>query len=100
MKYANEIKTFLKQHYRHFNAAALLDAAEGYRKFVENGGSMFLAMAGAMSSAELGLSLAEMIRREKIHAISCTGARAQTWRKMYTTWSPTTITCASQITVN
>ncbi len=38
---------------------------------------MFLAMAGAMSSAELGLSLAEMIRQGKIHAISCTGANLE-----------------------
>lgn len=77
MQHANEIKAFLKHHYRHFNAAALVDAAEGYRKFVGDGGHMFLAMAGAMSSAELGLSLAEMIRQGKIHAISCTGANLE-----------------------
>ncbi|MCL4861274.1 MAG: deoxyhypusine synthase family protein [Caldilineaceae bacterium] len=77
MQYANQIKAFLKHHYRHFNAAALVDAAEGYRKFISDGGHMFLAMAGAMSSAELGLSLAEMIRQGKIHAISCTGANLE-----------------------
>jgi deoxyhypusine synthase len=77
MQYANELKAFLKHHYRHFNAAALVDAAEGYRKFVGDGGQMFLAMAGAMSSAELGLSLAAMIRAGKIHAISCTGANLE-----------------------
>jgi deoxyhypusine synthase len=77
MQYANEVKAFLKQHYRHFNAAAVVDAAEGYRTFIENDGKMLLAMAGAMSSAELGLSLAEMIRQEKIHAISCTGANLE-----------------------
>jgi deoxyhypusine synthase len=77
MQYATEVKAFLKQHYRHFNAAALVDAAEGYRTFVGNGGKMLLAMAGAMSSAELGLSLAEMIRQEKVHAISCTGANLE-----------------------
>ena len=77
MQYGNQIKAFLKHHYRHFNAAALVDAAEGYRKFISDGGHMFLAMAGAMSSAELGLSLAEMIRQGKIHAISCTGANLE-----------------------
>jgi deoxyhypusine synthase len=77
MQYANEIKAFLKHHYRHFNSAALIDAAEGYRTFIEGGGKMLLAMAGAMSSAELGLSLAEMIRQGKIHAISCTGANLE-----------------------
>ncbi|MEZ4555944.1 MAG: deoxyhypusine synthase family protein [Caldilineaceae bacterium] len=74
MEHANSIKAFIKHHYRHFNGAALVDAAEGYRRFIADGGQMFLAMAGAMSTAELGLSLAEMIRAGKVHAISCTGA--------------------------
>ena len=73
----NAIKAFIKHHYRHFNAAALADAAEGYRTFIGGGGHMLLAMAGAMSTAELGLSLAEMIRQDKIHAISCTGANLE-----------------------
>jgi len=77
MQEANSIRAFIKHHYRHFNAAALVDAAEGYRTFTANGGQMLLAMAGAMSSAELGLSLAEMIRQDKIHAISCTGANLE-----------------------
>lgn len=77
MKYANDIKAFIKHHYRHFNSAALVDAAEGYVAFVDGGGKMLLAMAGAMSTAELGLSLAEMIRQDKIHAISCTGANLE-----------------------
>jgi deoxyhypusine synthase len=38
---------------------------------------MFLTMAGAMSTAELGLSLAEMIRQGKVHGISCTGANLE-----------------------
>lgn len=73
----NPIRNFINHHYRHFNAAALIDAAEGYRKFINEGGKMLLAMAGAMSTAELGLSLAEMIRQDKIHAISCTGANLE-----------------------
>ena len=77
MNDANAIKAFIKHHYRHFNSAALVDAAEGYVQFVQGGGKMFLAMAGAMSSAELGLSLAEMIRQDKIHGISCTGANLE-----------------------
>jgi len=74
---ANPISTFIKHHYRHFNAAAMLDASEAYRKHVEGGGQMLLAMAGAMSTAEIGLSLAEMIPRGKVHAISCTGANLE-----------------------
>ncbi|MCC8191051.1 MAG: deoxyhypusine synthase family protein [Planctomycetes bacterium] len=71
------ITDFIDHHYRHFNAAALVDAATAYKKHLDSGGTMLLAMAGAMSTAELGLSLAEMIRTDKIHAISCTGANLE-----------------------
>ena len=71
------ISDFIKHHYRHFNAAALVDAAEGYRRHLDQGGKMMVCLAGAMSTAELGLSLAEMIRQDKVHAISCTGANLE-----------------------
>ena len=38
---------------------------------------MLLSMAGAMSTAEIGLSLAEMIRQDCVHAVSCTGANLE-----------------------
>jgi deoxyhypusine synthase len=68
---------FVKHHYRHFNAAALVDAAEGYRTHVASGGKMMVTLAGAMSTAELGLSFAEMIRQDKVHLITCTGANLE-----------------------
>lgn len=71
------ITNFIDHHYRHFNAAALKDAAQGYKKLVDEGGKMLVTLAGAMSSAELGLSLAEMIRQGKVHAISTTGANLE-----------------------
>lgn len=71
------IKEFIKRHYHHFNAATLKNAAEAFSAHLDKGGKMLLAMAGAMSTAELGISLAEMIRRGKIHAISCTGANLE-----------------------
>jgi deoxyhypusine synthase len=71
------ITTFIKHHYRHFNAAALIDASEAYVQHLANGGKMFVTLAGAMSTAELGLSLAEMIRQDKIHGICCTGANLE-----------------------
>lgn len=71
------IRDFCRRHFRHFNAAALVDAAEGYRRHLEGGGKMLVTLAGAMSTAELGLSLAEMIRQDKVHAISCTGANLE-----------------------
>lgn len=72
-----QISEFIKHNYRHFNAAALVDAAQGYKDHLEKGGRMLVAMAGAMSTAELGISLAEMIRQDKVHAISCTGANLE-----------------------
>jgi deoxyhypusine synthase len=71
------ISQFIKHHYRHFNAAALVDAAEGYERMLQSGGKMFMTIAGAMSTAELGISLAEMIRQDKVHGISCTGANLE-----------------------
>src|ERR1700745_1594117 len=74
---ASPITDFIKHHYRHFNAAALIAAAEDYNKNLASGGKMLVTIAGAMSTAELGISLAEMIRQDKIHAISCTGANLE-----------------------
>ena len=70
-------RTALRHHFRHFNAKTLVNAAEGWVRHLDEGGHMMVAMAGAMSTAELGVSLAEMIRRGKVHAISCTGANLE-----------------------
>ena len=71
------VKNFMLAHYRHFNAAVVVEAAEGWVKHLAEGGKMFLAMAGAMSTAEIGISLAELVRTGKIHGISCTGANLE-----------------------
>jgi deoxyhypusine synthase len=68
---------FIRHNFRHFNAAALVDAADGYVRHLDGGGSMMVTIAGAMSTAELGLSLAEMIRQGKVQAITCTGANLE-----------------------
>src|SRR5213595_982188 len=71
------ISQFIDRHYRHFNAAVLKDAADAYIAHLDRGGKMMITLAGAMSTAELGVSLAEMVRRDKVHAISCTGANME-----------------------
>ncbi len=71
------ISKFLDREFRHFNAAALVDAARAYQAHLAGGGKMLLSLGGAMSTAELGISLAEMIRQDKVHAISCTGANLE-----------------------
>src|ERR1700691_1582404 len=74
---SSPVRDFIRHHYRHFNSAALVDAAGAYEAHLEKGGKMFLTLAGAMSTAELGLSLAEMIRQDKVHGICCTGANLE-----------------------
>ncbi|MBV9879554.1 MAG: deoxyhypusine synthase family protein [Gemmatirosa sp.] len=71
------VSRFLTHHFRHFNAAALIDASHAYTRHLDGGGKMLMTLAGAMSTAELGLSLAEMIRQDKVQAISCTGANLE-----------------------
>lgn len=71
------IKDFMRTNYRHFNAAVTVDAAEAYVKQMEQGNKMLVTLAGAMSTAELGISLAEMIRQDKVHMICTTGANLE-----------------------
>lgn len=72
-----EISKFIQKHFKHFNAASLIDAAKGYEKQLQQGNKMMITLAGAMSTAELGISLAEMIRQDKVQIISCTGANLE-----------------------
>jgi deoxyhypusine synthase len=71
------VSRFIARHFRHFNAASLIDAAKAYESHLDAGGKMLVTLAGAMSTAELGISLAEMIRRDKVHAVVCTGANLE-----------------------
>lgn len=76
---ASPVRSFMQRHFRHFNARELTAAAEAYRQFVspQQGGKMMVTLAGAMSTAEIGRSLAEMIRQGKVHAITCTAANLE-----------------------
>ncbi len=71
------VSQFMLHHFKHFNAATLVDAAKAYEQQLENGHKMMITLAGAMSTAELGKSLAEMIRQDKVHSICCTGANLE-----------------------
>lgn len=74
---APSMAAFMEHHFRHFNAREMLAAARAYRQFIEAGGKMMVTLAGAMSTAEIGISLAEMIRGGFVHAISCTAANLE-----------------------
>ncbi len=71
------VRNFIKRNFLHFNSAVLVDAAEAYLAHLEKGGKMLVTLAGAMSTAELGITLAELIRRDKVHAICSTGANLE-----------------------
>ncbi len=72
-----EISKFIENNFLHFNAAALVDAAKGYAAHINAGGKMMITLAGAMSTAELGKTLSEMISSGKVDIITCTGANLE-----------------------
>ena len=71
------ISSFIEKNYLHFNSATLVDASKAYIKHMDKKGKMMITLAGAMSTAELGISLAEMIRKDMVSIISCTGANLE-----------------------
>jgi deoxyhypusine synthase len=71
------VSDFIDKNFKHFNAATLTDAAQAYRKLIDDGGKMLVSIGGAMSTAEIGNTLAEMIYAQKVHAICCTGANLE-----------------------
>lgn len=77
MKTKGPVGEFILEHFKHFNAAALVDATLAYERHLDEGKKMMVTLAGAMSTAELGKSFAEMIRRDKVHIVSCTGANLE-----------------------
>jgi len=77
MEKTGTIRKFIEKNYLHFNAASLKDAAQAYEEHLNEGKKMMITMAGAMSTAEIGISLAEMIRQDKVQIITCTGANLE-----------------------
>ena len=77
MKEQATILGLFQKLFHNFNARAMKDATLAFKKHLDDGGKMLLAMAGAMSSAQLGVTLAPMIKKDKIHIISCTGANLE-----------------------
>ncbi|MBV8879879.1 MAG: deoxyhypusine synthase family protein [Planctomycetaceae bacterium] len=71
------ITEFILKNFKNFNARATRDALLAYWKHIESGGRMFWAVAGAMSSAQMGIVLAPAIREGLIHGLSVTGANLE-----------------------
>ena len=71
------ILTFITRNYQNFNARATRDALFAYWDHIQGGGRMYWAVAGAMSSAQLGITLAPAIRAGLVHGMSVTGANIE-----------------------
>ncbi len=71
------IREFIERHYAHFNARELRAAARSLAGHLDGGGRLFLTLAGAMSTAAIGRSLAPAIRAGLVHGICCTGANLE-----------------------
>ena len=71
------VRDFIQRNYRHFNAGTLSDCIESIRQFLDSNGRLMITLAGAMSTAEIGKTLAPAIRSQKVHAICCTGANLE-----------------------
>jgi deoxyhypusine synthase len=67
----------MRRHYSNFNSRETLAAAEAYVDHVAAGGKMMVTLAGAMSTAGIGRTLARMIRQDRVHAVTCTGANLE-----------------------
>ena len=72
-----QMRRFMERHYTNYNAREVLAASRGYVEHVDAGGRMMVTLSGAMSTAGIGRSLARMIRADKVHAITCTGANLE-----------------------
>ncbi|MEY4568499.1 MAG: hypothetical protein RLY14_3469 [Planctomycetota bacterium] len=68
---------FILRNYKNFNARVTRDALLAYWNHLQADGKMFWTLAGAMSSAQLGITLAPAIREGIIHGISSTGANLE-----------------------
>jgi deoxyhypusine synthase len=77
MAAALPILEFVARNYKNFNSRSLRDATFAYWDHIRNGGRMYWAMAGAMSSAQLGITLAPAIRAGLVHGLSVTGANLE-----------------------
>lgn len=71
------VREFLNAHFLHFNSRELVAAARGWEDHLAAGGTMLVTLAGAMSTARIGKTLARMIRAGKVHAVCCTGANLE-----------------------
>ncbi len=68
------ISRYAENTLKHINGGATMQAALWLKQHLDNGGKLVVTLAGALSSFEVGVMLAELIRKNKVHLVSATGA--------------------------
>ncbi|MBU0546010.1 deoxyhypusine synthase family protein [Patescibacteria group bacterium] len=68
------VSTFAECTLKHCNGGATMQAAVWLKNHLDNGGKLMVTLAGALSSFQVGVVLAELIRQNKVHLVSATGA--------------------------
>lgn len=72
-----QITDFAKKYFTHYNSGEMMRAGESLKTFLDSGNKLMITLGGAFSTAEGGKMLARLIREDKVHAISCTGANLE-----------------------
>ncbi|MFA5877220.1 MAG: deoxyhypusine synthase family protein [Candidatus Paceibacterota bacterium] len=73
-KSKNPVSAFAERTLNHTNGGATMEAALWLKDHLKNGGKLVVTLAGALSSFQIGIMLAELIRQNKVHLVSATGA--------------------------
>ena len=73
-KSSKPISKFAERTLLHCNGGSTMGAALWLKNHLDNGGKLVITLAGALSSFQVGVMLAELIRKDKVHLISATGA--------------------------
>jgi deoxyhypusine synthase len=68
------VSAFAERTLHHCNGGATLQAAQWLHQHLKRGGKVVVTLAGALSSFQVGIMLAELIRKNKVHLVSATGA--------------------------
>jgi deoxyhypusine synthase len=73
-KASSPVSAFAEATLNHCNGGSTMQAALWLKNHLDNGGKLVVTIAGALSSFQVGVMLAELIRQNKVHLISATGA--------------------------
>jgi len=68
------VSAFAERTLNHTNGGATLQSALWLKEHLKNGGKIMVTLGGALSSFQIGVMLAELIRKKKVHIVSATGA--------------------------